>query len=341
MTVPKEKKSTRGSISRRKFLKYAAVSGIAAAGGFFLGRRLDSRWQKEATFIATATDYNSDLSQLLRNGLAQLAFSPEAVKGKRVLIKPNLVEPHAGHEHINTHPSIVLALVEVFMAMDAAEVIVAEGAGHRRDALLILEESGLADVLAHHRIPFIDLNTDAVRQVANNGGYTTMKSLFLPRSVLEADLLVSVAKMKTHHWAGVTLSMKNLFGIMPGSIYGWPKNVLHQAGIQRSILDINATVRPQISIVDGIIGMDGDGPIMGTPVASNVVVMGRNSAAVDATSARIMGINPDKIPYLKASERLIGTISPGRIEQRGASIESVRKNYRLVQKIPAHRGIRL
>ena len=87
----------------------------------------------------------------------------------------------------------------------------------------------------------------------------------LPASLKRADLVVSLPKMKTHHWAGVTLAMKNLFGVMPGVAYGWPKNVLHHAGIPGSILDINAAVRPALAIVDGIVGMEGDGPIMGTP----------------------------------------------------------------------------
>ena len=66
-----------------------------------------------------------------------------------------------------------------------------------------------------------------------------LDSLYLPHTVLDCDLLVSVAKMKTHHWAGATLSMKNLFGLVPGAVYGWPKNVLHWAGIPESIVDLH------------------------------------------------------------------------------------------------------
>jgi uncharacterized protein (DUF362 family) len=147
--------------------------------------------------------------------------------------------------------------------------------------------------------------------------------------------------MKTHHLAGVTLSMKNFFGIMPGIIYGWPKNVLHWAGIHESILDINATVKPQLAIIDGIVGMQGDGPIMGTPVRSNVLVMGRNLPAVDATCARIMGINPNKIPYLKRASGRLGTIGESNIIQWGESINQVHKDFQLLDNIPAHRGLRM
>ena len=69
-----------------------------------------------------------------------------------------------------------------------------------------------------------------------------MNSLWLPRTVLEADFLVSMPKIKAHHWAGVTLSMKNMLGTVPWARYGWPKNILHWKGIQESILDLCATI---------------------------------------------------------------------------------------------------
>jgi uncharacterized protein (DUF362 family) len=96
----------------------------------------------------------------------------------------------------------------------------------------------------------------------------------------------------------------------------------------------------RLSIVDGIIGMEGDGPIMGTSIRSNVLVMGKNAPAVDATCARVMGIDPYKIPYLKAAGRRLGPIDGAAIEQRGEAISSVRKNYRLIPEIPAQRNIR-
>jgi uncharacterized protein (DUF362 family) len=327
--------------TRRRFLKYAAAGGLAAAGGFLLGRQFRNHQHQAETYIASASGYHIDLEQIIRQGFAALSITPAMFKGKRILIKPNLVEPHSGKEHINTNPLLVRAVVELFRRMDAAEVAVAEGAGHRRDYLLVLEESGFAEVLFEDKIPFYDLNTGPVEKVDNKGGHTGMKNLWLPRKVLQADVLVSLAKMKTHHWAGVTLSMKNLFGIMPGCVYGWPKNVLHQYGIQRSILDINTTIQPHLAIVDGIVGMEGDGPIMGTPVRSNVLLMGKNSVAVDATCARIMGVDPEKIQYLKAAEYRLGPIARSAIEQRGEQIHSVRKNYKLIPEIPAQRDIRL
>jgi uncharacterized protein (DUF362 family) len=199
----------------------------------------------------------------------------------------------------------------------------------------------LADVLTEDRIPFHDLNYMTGYQLSNAGRQSSLRTLTFPDVFKEMDWIVSVAKMKTHHIAGATLSMKNLFGVMPGIYYGWPKNVLHHAGIENSILDINATLKPQFAIVDGIVGMEGDGPIMGDPKKVGVLVMGRNLAAVDATCCRIMGIDPYKVSYLERADNWLGPIAEGAIEQRGETIASVRSNFNLIESIPAQRGIRL
>jgi uncharacterized protein (DUF362 family) len=330
-----------GTWTRREFLSATITGGVAAMAGLALYQYFRRKEPRAETFIASVTDYGADLRQYLLRGFRELDIASTEINGKRVLLKPNLVEPHSGVPYINTHPLVIRAAVEAFLQLGATKVVVAEGAGHRRDSLLVLEESGLADVLYEDRIPFMDLNTGPVVKVKNSGKFSKLDGLILPREVLQADFVVSLAKMKTHHLAGVTLSMKNLFGVMPGIVYGWPKNVLHWAGIHESILDINATVKPQLAIVDGIVGMQGDGPILGTPVRANVILMGKNLPAVDATCTRIMGINPDKIPYLKRASGRLGTIRESNIIQRGESINQVRKNFQLLDNIPAHRGLRM
>ena len=85
---------------------------------------------------------------------------------------------------------------------------------------------------------------------------------------------------------------------MPGVCYGWPKNVLHHAGIPESIFDIAAVVRPHLAIIDGVIGMEGGGPMMRSPKSSGVLNMGTNLTAVDATCARLISIDPWRVAYL-------------------------------------------
>jgi uncharacterized protein (DUF362 family) len=297
--------------------------------------------QQAQTFVAKVAHYQLDIADTISRGLHELGMTTEEMKGKRVLLKPNLVETSSNAPHINTHPLVLRGTIEAFLRLGAASVMVAEGPGHRRDTLAVYEESGLADVLTEDHIAFHDLNYITGYEMRNAGKQSSLQTLTFPALFKEVDWIVSVAKMKTHHWAGATLSMKNLFGVMPGIYYGWPKNVLHHAGIENSILDINATLRPHFAIVDGIVGMEGDGPIMGDPKQAGVIVMGRNLTAVDATCCRIMSIDPSKLSYLARADRWLGPIDSASIKQRGETVASVRTNFALEEKIPAQRGIRL
>jgi uncharacterized protein (DUF362 family) len=261
--------------------------------------------------------------------LAELGWGRDRVRGKTVLLKPNLVEPAAEAPHVNTHPVFVRAAAEVFRGWDARDVFVAEGQGHIRDGWHVLEQSGLEPILREDRLEFVDLNHDDVYATRNLFGAMQMDQLYLPASLQRADLIVSLPKMKTHHWAGVTLSMKNLFGVMPGVYYGWPKNLLHHCGIDNAIVDITATVRPHLAIVDGIVGMEGDGPIMGTARASHLLVMGTNLPAVDATSARLMGFDPHRLPFLQIASGRLGPIQTRHIQQRGETLASCVQTFAL------------
>ncbi len=137
-------------------------------------------------------------------------MSPEVIKGKRILLKPNLVETNPRSIHINTHPLVVRGAAEAFLKSGASQVLVAEGPGHCRDTLRVFEESGLSDVLWEDRIPFIDLNYQDGYGLPNAGKFSRLTSLTFPATLRQVDLIVSLAKLKTHHWAGITLSMKNL-----------------------------------------------------------------------------------------------------------------------------------
>ncbi|MEO8198139.1 MAG: DUF362 domain-containing protein [Thermoanaerobaculia bacterium] len=318
--------------SRRELLAAAAIFTT----GTLAGCRRDLR---PRVCVARATSYTVDLEPILRAALAEVGITRGAVAGKRVLLKPNLVETTAGAGHINTHPEVVRSAAKALRALGAAEVLVGEGPGHRRDTILVLEESGLAQVLVDEKLRFVDLNRQRGFAVANAGQRSGLVRLTLPAVLAEIDWIVSLAKLKTHHWAGATLAMKNLFGLMPGSYYGWPKNVLHYAGLQESILDINATVRPQLAIIDGIVGMEGDGPILGTAKAAGVLVVGTNLPAVDASAARVMGFDPAHIRYLADAAGWLGPIAEEAIHQVGENLADVRTPFQLVEKIPAHKAL--
>jgi uncharacterized protein (DUF362 family) len=284
--------------------------------------------------IRRAQSYQSNLADLLFETLGE--FKPE-VRGKRVLLKPNFVEPDPVGI-INTHPAVVAAARESFLRLGAAEVLVGEGPGHERDTEAIVETIRLRDHLGALRDIFVDLNLDEAGPVPLKTRASALKELWLPKSVLNADFVVSMPKLKTHHWVGVTLALKNMFGIVPGSCYGWPKNVLHWAGISRSILDINGTVRPDLAIVDGIIGMEGNGPIQGTAKPCGVLVVGDDPVAVDATCARIMGLRPERIQYLAKAGTLLGHLNEEKVRQLGEPISAVRTPFAVLESFRRLQG---
>jgi uncharacterized protein (DUF362 family) len=291
----------------------------------FRGRALDvaSRLRQPLTpatvHIASTTDYNGDLAGILRR---QYDSFRERVPlaGKRVVLKPNLVEYHRD-KVINTHPNVVAAAIELCRHEGAAEVIVAEGPGHCRNVESLVGASGLGDVLRHYRVPFVDLNHDEPVRRLNLGRLTGLEHLYLARTITSAEVVISLPKLKTHHWAGATLSLKNLFGTLPGICYGWPKNELHWRGIHRSIVDIALTRTPNLAIVDGILGMEGDGPLNGTPRPLGALVMGTDPVAVDATCCRLMQLDPVRVGYLRlAYHKKLGLLHEGEIRQLGEEV---------------------
>jgi uncharacterized protein (DUF362 family) len=289
----------------------AALAGLCA---FPMIRRLFG--PKAAVFIARGQRYDGPLEQTIHDGLLASGLQPANVAGKRVLLKPNLVEPNRKVPQMTTNPAMILAAATVFRRWGAS-VVVGEGPGHVRDTEMALVESNMQTALDAAGLEFADLNYEEVVWVPNKGGVSPLKGFYFPRSIAEADFVVSMPKLKTHHWVGFTASMKNLYGTLPGIAYGWPKNVLHYAGIPQTVFDINATLTKTLAIVDGIVCMEGDGPIMGSPKPLGLVLVGSNLTATDATVARIMGLEPDRVSYLNLAADRLGPIVDRRIEQRG------------------------
>ena len=195
-------------------------------------------------------------------------------------------------------------------------MVVAEGAGHQRHTQLVLSQSRYAHFLHDEKIRFVDLNRGELIRTPLRASYTGMKDPWLPRTVLEADLLVSRPKIKTHHWSGLTLSLKNMFGVVPGARYGGPKNILHWKGIQESILDLCATVPVHFVIADGIVAMEGNGPLNGT-AGTLGIVLANDLVAADATCARLMGFRSGRVSHISEGARFLGNASQGLIDQAG------------------------
>jgi uncharacterized protein (DUF362 family) len=285
-----------------------------------------------AVHIAAVKDYDVDLLTVLKGQFEH--FRPHVpMAGKRIVLKPNLVEWHRD-KVINTDPRFVGAVIELCRAEGAAEVIVAEGPGHWRNVEFLVEESGLGEVLRRHKVAFVDLNHDEPVKTLNLGRTTGLEYLYLTRTVTSADVFISLPKLKTHHWAGATLSLKNLFGTLPGICYGWPKNELHWRGIPNSIIDIALTQTPHLAIVDGIVGMEGDGPLNGRARHVGALIMGIDLVAVDATCCRLMGLPPERVPTLMlGAHKKLGRIKEADIQQLGEPIANLAQAFEWPPKI--------
>ena len=131
-------------MNRRKFLTGASAAALAGMSGSLAADW--NEWGHRANvFVAKATSYEADLERTIAAGLRELGLGHAWARGKTVLLKPNLVEPSRDAPAINTHPLVVRAAAEVFRSWGAASVFVAEGPGHCRDAMLVLDESGLSE----------------------------------------------------------------------------------------------------------------------------------------------------------------------------------------------------
>ena len=336
-------------LSRRAFLRLGLLGAIAT-GVAVINRQTEkvgfSNWFKwmlhgqQARFanaarigLAAVPSYDADILLGLRQAWKD-AGAP-ILSGAGVVLKPNLVDYLDGHPSY-TNPRVVEALIRFLRdEQHVKSLVVAEGTTFRRDSQAVLNETGFAEMLHRQGVEFVDLNYDDLVQVPLKGGYTHLARLFLARTVVEADVLISVPKLKTHHWTEISGSIKNLFGIVPGIKYGWPKNTLHTNGIGPFLAELlDSLPTPQrVAVVDGIVGMQGDGPLFGTGATVGALVVGTDFLAVDATCARLMGFDPLKIDYLKfAAWAGLGELDESRIQVAGVPLKSL---WRAFQPPPA------
>ena len=329
-------------MNRRDFLRLATLAtaggaaiflnnalqpfGLSRAAGWMLAGEIHRRTGAPSVVgLGRCDNYDErEIFECLR-GLWEISEMPD-IAGKSILIKPNhldFVEPYP----VTTAPQVIGAIVELLRKLGAGEIVVGEGSAFSRDLGSIAEKTGLSSVLTQKKVPLIDLNYDDPLPLRIRGNwFLNLDQIWFPEHVRKADLIISVPKLKTHHWTGVSLSMKNLFGTVPGSRYGWPKNFLHINPIPLSILGVHQTIPKTISIVDGIIGMEGDGPLFGNPVEHGLLAMGQDPVAVDSTCTSLMGMNPDEIEHLFLAN-WAGVGQGKRIITRGISPDSITIPY--------------
>jgi uncharacterized protein (DUF362 family) len=330
-------------LSRRAFLRLALLGGIGAGAAIIykqaepVGVAKMLSWMLRGELarltappsrvaLAACASYDADVLGSLR-GAWRDANAPD-LNGARVVLKPNLVD-YVGSHPSYTDPRVVQAMIQLAREMGARQVVVADGTTFRRDAQAILDATGYAAMLAREKVDFVDLNYDDLVTIPLKGGFTGLQTLFVAKTIRDADLFVSMPKLKTHHWTQISGSVKNLFGIVPGIKYGWPKNTLHIRGVSPFLAELaNSLPTRGGAVVDGIVGMEGDGPLFGNAVASGALVVGADLLAVDATCARLMGFDPARIDYLDfAAWAGVGAIDESKIDLVGEPLAKLQRAF--------------
>lgn len=330
-------------MKRRDFLKTAAGAVAATSLGAGCGSETESRHvpkqipvteeqmqlrrkERSTVVLMPCESYEEDIFKVLVANTDKVKV-PD-LKGKRVVLKPNMVEYRDEKTPVTTNPAVLKGVIQLCKHLGAGEIIVAEGPGHMRDTEFLLKATGLGAAVKEMDVPFIDLNLDDIVKVKNITAFNKLEDFYLPKTIVGADVVISVPKLKTHHWVGVTCSMKNLFGVVPGRKYGWPKNILHKKGIPNSIIDLQHMVKPAFAIVDAVVAMEGDGPINGTAINTKFLAMSDDLAALDATLVRITEIDPYELSYIKLAGKVVGNIDPAQIDVVGSTIEALKKPFK-------------
>ena len=245
-----------------------------------------------------------------REALSQIDLSPS--KDKRVLLKPNVGRCAQAGTGVTTHPEVVAAAIDAFREA-GAEVAVGESPITGVSALDALETSGIAAIANRRDCPLIDMDVRRYVTVGIPDG-VAIKSLKVCREIAEYDIVVSIPVMKTHMHTGVTLSVKN----MKGCLWRRFKVELHMLPqlpgcedkpLDIAIADMSSVLRPDLSIIDGTIGMEGLGPSAGNAKVLGVVLVGVDAFAADSVACAMMGIRADDVPHLRlGAERGYGVI---------------------------------
>jgi uncharacterized protein (DUF362 family) len=238
----------------------------------------------------------------------------------KVLIKVNFICEKTWDTGATTDPMVVEAVILKLKDLPL-KVYVAESDATITNADKAFVATGMAEMCKRNGVEWVNLRhlKDRVKLKIPNG--ETLHDITVPRLVTESAI-ISAPKLKTHASTTVTLGMKNMFGLLPDKF----KGKFHAKGISKVIVDINTVIKPALTVVDGFVGMEGNGPVDGTPVKMNLIIAGTNVVATDATACRVMGIDPYKVKHIRtACEKGLGDIEAQVI---GEKIETVTKPFK-------------
>jgi len=215
--------------------------------------------------------------------------------GQRVLLKPNMVRGVAPERAVSTHPTIVAAAAKLVHGVGAHPVIVESPGGPWNPALL-RHAYRRTEIEWAAEVGHAELNYDCEGvQVALPDGQL-LHRLDIAKAFLDADVVINLAKLKTHNLTGLTCAVKNLFGLVPGALkIGYHARLQDREQFCGGLLDLLTYVRPALSIVDAVVAMEGEGPSGGDPRHVGAIAAGVDALAVDTVCAELVGFRPREV----------------------------------------------
>jgi uncharacterized protein (DUF362 family)/NAD-dependent dihydropyrimidine dehydrogenase PreA subunit len=276
------------------------------------------------------TDYDVEtVRAALERLLAPLGGMSAFVKpGERIALKPNLLMPLPPERAIITHPAVVAAVALAVKDAGATPVVVeSPGTGviHAKPVLqAVFRRVGYTEMADRYGF---ELSYDVDWESVSAPGAVLAKRLEVMSPILRADGVINVAKFKTHMFMVFTGAVKNLFGVIPGlNKAAYHGRLAEPQRFADMLLDVAYFVRPRLSIVDGVVGMEGNGPgTGGSPRPVGALIAGADPVAVDVACCRIAGIDPVRVPVLVAAQaRGLWDGDPDAVDTMGEPLSGLR-----------------
>ena len=248
-------------------------------------------------------------------------------RGDSVLIKPNVLLDMDYKTGAITNPHVVKSLVRLTREAGAGKVTIAEGSVIGCDTSKAFDKGGYTKLAHEENIELINLKKSSVLHMAIPNG-KLFRRITLPEVIFKSDVIINVPVMKTHDMFPVTLGLKNMKGFLKDK----DKKRFHVWGLAQAIVDLNKVVLPQITVIDGTVGMEGLGPANGKPVNLGLIISSYDTVAADSVASYVMGVDPESVQYIHlAGQQDLGCSDLSQIDVKGVSIDEVIRPFEVLQ----------
>ncbi|NWF93669.1 MAG: DUF362 domain-containing protein [Syntrophaceae bacterium] len=277
-------------------------------------QQTEKRFANSLVMVSKGDDPYETTRELLQT------FPLPVLKGRRVLIKPNAARVASPGQGVTAHPGVVAATIDLLKERGARRIVIGESCIFGVDPEEAFQVTGMKEIAEKRGMEVIDLDRSDPAELAVPKG-RVIKKIKVPAILREFDFIISIPVMKTHMHTQVTLSIKNMKGLLWRREKARFHHLRYSEKVTRghkeldmAISEMASILSPDLAIIDGTTGMEGMGPAYGRPKRTGMIVVGNHALSADAVASRLMGFDPERVPHLKLSaERGLGEIEPEKI----------------------------